>query len=748
MSRSSPSRMRGVLTPVLVVVLALLASGPARAEFTHATLLSGTSEQQFQQAGAPAMSKSGEYVAFQGTLAGISGVWRRDLRTGTIEQVAGGDAGAPSISAEGRYVAFTSSEDLVAWRELPGGAHEGEPPSDRGCPEVYVRDMEPDSDASELATQREPEYILASALNNSREGITFGTAGLGQSCRESRLTVAGAQAAPAVALDGEGEKVVFTLDSESNLAGPGTAPGQVAVRDLKTDTTTLVTTTPEGRPAADGGRPVEGGGAFPDAYALSELTETSIGPEVGYGYDDQPAGSSAAISADGEAVAWMGMNVAAQVSAAEAAREPSLASVRAESEAEPLWHELGGSGGAGGGTRRLLTGAGLEFFTANPVPKPNMIESGSLIGTTHGAFVPPALSENGDTVAVIATAPSQLAIPSLDERVSGVSEFDSDAYVVHIEGDASTPPQVMPLTRISSYAAQTVALGSARDVAISPDGSRVAFDCARTPLESPSLALISPPSAESVDEVYVANLEHDTLQRASFAYDEAEVNGSMELLSFAGDDRALTFGSRATNLFFGDGVNAPEVYETEEPPSSAQAVPPQIDQPPALTLPASEWVLSATAAPQPDGSVIVYAQVPAAGRLQVEARAQLPAKPQGHATAKKAGKRKRPRVRSKAASAEHLVARTLGHGALAVNAAGEAELRVRASSAYRSLLDAPSGIYAILRVTFAVAGHPTLVQEIPVTLHDRTARAHTASRKRRRSRQSEKKVYGKAGARG
>ena len=128
-------------------------------------------------------------------------------------------------------------------------------------------------------------------------------------------------------------------------------------------------------------------------------------------------------------------------------------------------------------------------------------------------------------------------------------------------------------------------------------------------LAPPSLALISPFPAESVSEVYVANLEAGTLQRASSAYDEAEVNGGMGLLSFAGDDRHLALGSGATNLFFGDGVDASEVYELEELPPSAQVVTTQIDRPPVLALPVPEWVLSATAAPQRDGSVILTASL-------------------------------------------------------------------------------------------------------------------------------------------
>ena len=85
-------------------------------------------------------------------------------------------------------------------------------------------------------------------------------------------------------------------------------------------TTTLVTETPSGEPVA-------GGGAFPDVYTLTE-TRARSGPvglsEQEQEYGDQAAGSTAAISADGSTVAWLGMNVSEQVSSTEAQRDPQL----------------------------------------------------------------------------------------------------------------------------------------------------------------------------------------------------------------------------------------------------------------------------------------------------------------------------------------------------------------------------------------------------------------------------------------
>ncbi len=101
-----------------VLPVALLAiSVPAEADvFGPISLVSegrssGVTEQA-EYAHDPAISGNGQYVAFDGSFGGVTGVWRRDLATGAIEQVAGGDAELPSISADGQYVSFTTNEGL------------------------------------------------------------------------------------------------------------------------------------------------------------------------------------------------------------------------------------------------------------------------------------------------------------------------------------------------------------------------------------------------------------------------------------------------------------------------------------------------------------------------------------------------------------------------------------------------------------------------------------------------------------
>jgi hypothetical protein len=683
----------------------------ARASFTHATLVSQAPErpdmpaQQFQEANEPAMSQSTEYVVFQGLLAGTNGLWRRNVRTGEVQPVIESiAASSPSISAEGRYVAFTTTEDLEP--EEPG-SHLGEPSADVGCPEVYVRDMD--------ATEGPGEYRLASELNDSREGITFerGEDGCG-----------GAQSAPDVAMSADGEEVVFTVDSGSNLAGPETSLGQVAVRNLTTETTTLMTVTRE-EGSVQSGTPVEGGGTFPDVYSVSPHHHGGDG------------GSTAAISADGSTVAWFGMNVGAQVSEAEASREPALAPALEPGELEPLWRRVNGSGA---GTRRLLAGARLSFFH-NPADDPE--ETPVTVGAWDGEPPSgvPALSADGDTVAVLANAPPPSALPSVEAKTVELYEYDADAYVVHVSEEPSSPPQVTPVTEVASYFLPYPARRKVTNIAVSPDGGHVAFDTARTPLESPSFAIVNLPTRESVESVYEVNLELGTLQRVTSAYDGAETNGEMGLLAF-GDNQTLAFASTASNLFYGDGVGGWEVYEAEELPGASRAVEAYTTEAPALELPQSEWTLSATVSPQADGSLVVYAQVPSSGHLDVEGSAQLPRQApvakRCHSRAK-CDVAKRPAPAKQSRHAPALVTQTVAQAQANANGPEEVDVHVRVSPAYQSLLTSANGIYTIVRLTFTSPGHATLVRSIPVTL--RRIEPHKPISRRRRGVQSLSKQH-------
>jgi hypothetical protein len=719
----------------LGIVLAAIALGPvtaARAEFTSATLLSGDQQLQFDEASAPALSADGGYAVFQGTLADVPGVYRRDLQTGEVVLVAGGDAAAPSISADGRYVAFTTTADLEPQAE-PGKG--GEPAVDRGCPEVYVRDMQPQAG--------EPEYVLAAALNGTNEGVDYLGGCPAPGAPGSALAVAGAQGAPAVAMSADGNDVVFTVLSRSNLGAspacvpPGvppeygecTPPSQVAVRDLQTETTTLVSVEPNGEATP-------GGGAFPSTDGERQPLNGRGPSSAAYG--DQPGASTAAISADGSTVAWLGTNVPAQVpsSAAELEAGTAGAPVGREplgSEAEPLWRRI--ADGPGAVTRRLLAGAGIDFFFSEATPDEGNepVRRGAFVGLSQSVFIPPVLSANGEVVAVLASAPRPAVEPSF--RPSGLVELSTDAYVVDVTDDPASPPQVTALTEIPDYSASPAAVQDIKDLAISPDGTRVAFDTARTQFDLPALALISTPSSYTQDaETYEANLQRGTLQRVTSTFDGLEPEGGAGLLSFSGDGQTLAFASTATNLFFGDAVPASEVYLVHELASSTETTPEQIGPAPTIALTNPSWLLEVTASAASDGSVLVRAHVPGSGRLAVSAGAQVAVPAAKRPVAKRSPRRpthgprraaavlaKRKKSKAKTNGGTAIPTRIVAQGAVIAAGSSDLSLRLRLSGAYGALAAGSDGLYAVLRVTFSAPSEKTLVEEIPVTFR-RTAR--------------------------
>ena len=116
---------RGITAVLGGLVLPLLCAGSAAADLGPIELISKSATEQAGEALAPAISADGRFVAFQGTIDGLRGIFRKDLETGEIATVAAGsayeeneaspaDASAPSISADGRYISFTTRAPLDA----------------------------------------------------------------------------------------------------------------------------------------------------------------------------------------------------------------------------------------------------------------------------------------------------------------------------------------------------------------------------------------------------------------------------------------------------------------------------------------------------------------------------------------------------------------------------------------------------------------------------------------------------------
>lgn len=702
---------------VCFCTLSALMLGPAtaaHAEFGLATLLSSAPPLQFEVAGSPAFSQNGEYVAFRGSLAGVPGIYRRDLHTGQVQLVAGAspeaeldapDAAAPSISAEGRYVAFTTSHDLDA-----ADAND----LSSGCPEVYVRDMNapliPDA-----KVDAKP-FTLASAINGGSEGLAYQT-NCGEPS-EGDLALAGAQAAPGVALSANGEEVAFTVLSPSNLTGScegtplkcPTEPSQVAIRNLQTLTTTVVSTTP-------GGQPTPGGGSFP-----SVESENRLGGEADRLIAGETA-SSAAISAEGNAVAWQGTNVPAQVPASTEEITSGMKSLGASLglEVEPLWREI--AAGHAAVTKRLLAGQsqGLNFyFHESHEGTDNAIEGGA-VAPARSTPDPPALSANGHIVATISNAPT--AANQGSYRYVGSSlPPPTEAYVAHVEDLEGVPAEITQLTATPDFAATNAIFGGVADLAISPNGQLTAFNSRRVAFALAPPTLVSPPAPEApYSYTYEANLAAGTLQRVTSTYDGAPPDGEPGQLSFGADGRLIAFASSAGNLFYGDATpGVSQVLMTEELLSEEMPPPQSESTPPALPPVLPSWLLSATVVPERDGSVLIYAEVPGAGRLEARAIAQLPAfgSQRGRAANRKPGKKGRTRAGgAKSSPRARIVSTLVASGHKAAAGASQLQLRLRPGVRYSARVASKEGFYAVISVSFSAPGHRVVRQHLPVTFH-------------------------------
>jgi Tol biopolymer transport system component len=705
----------------LTAALAAFAAVPpatASADYGPAQLLSGTAAQQFGSADAPAFAAGGRYVAFQGSLGGVTGIYRRDLQSGGVDLVAGADAtdpalsapdaASPSISADGRYVAFTTTADLD-----PGN----EPAADAGCPEVYVRNMALPAVASSA-------YTLAAALNGTDAGIAF--AG-GCTSRFSGLPLAGAQAAPNVAISADGTKIAFTVLSASDLAsaaggaGAGTAatpPSQVVVRNLATKATTVVSLTPTGQPAP-------GGGAYP-----SSTTEGAGGGRAGIGVPHMggvPTDSTAAISADGSTVAWMGTEVPAQVPSATDV-VPGMAGLAntsdpAGQEIEPLWRRI--ADGTGATTKRLLGNAGLAFY-AN-VWQWNAIDFSVAGGALSGGFAPPAISADGSEVAVVSNAPTPAGYAGVSRAGTQYTPLPADAYAVHVDDAPAGVPQATPVTQVPNYEANLADTWTVQDVAISPDGTQVAFDTARTAFTP--FALISPPTVfDTTSLTYVANVTNATVQQVTQTYDGSPANGSAGLLAFSGDGRSLAVASAASNLFYGDvSPGASQVYLVRGTPNPDAVAPSSISPLPAGAAPSPPpWTLTASAYPQRDGTAVVDATVPGVGTLTATAGAQL-AEINATKPRAKHAKPKRKKAQRASDGADAVPAQTVASARRGTAAAGTVALTLTVARGYRSLVADGDGLYAIVKLSFTAAGRDALSAQLPVTF-----RAQSIAKTKRR----------------
>jgi hypothetical protein len=709
---------RRLLSSALLALAALacgaVLTGSAMAAYEPFALVAGSPALRLQADYAydAAISANGEYVAYTGSIASRPGVYRTNLVTHEVQIVAlGADTGVPSISANGQYVSFTTDENPLT----------GEPAGE--CSSVYVRDMSKRVEASAgTYTAQAGAYTLVSAKNASTESLTYAKpTTAGQPC--------GAAAAYRVAISGDGREVAFTVLSESDLVGPQTPPDQVAVRFLDTQQTELASATRASLESAGEPQPVADGAAL----AGPSTKTSSLFARV------PTSASTAAISADGSTVAWMGIDVQEQTDLTTPPPAPSTGAY-ADEYAEPLWRRIvvgartpardvlaGGDASAPecppscAGGLDLLFNQGVEV--TSPLLGPilgSFLAPQGFTATGTGAdpldVVTPQLSADGLTVALLSTQPTYGEDPTYPNGEAPPPT--ANAFVVNMTPGLSRAQAITRLTAWASLNLKDVALaGPIEEIAISPDGTQVAFITARVAFPLAPPALITPPLSQAVNgQVYAADLPAGTLEYISQGYEGEPANGGALDVSLDGDGDTIALASTATNLAYGTVDEGTSVFVTHaigSPPGVGRQ---SVSPPPGDPDPSPLWSISATASHGANGSLLLYVSVPGGGSLAASASASVPttvasAKRTGKSGASKQRRRTGHGARQSAARAT-IAVRRVAQTKRNAKAAEVLELRLTPAARYRSLFTQPGGLYANITLTFTAAGHARLTQQL------------------------------------
>jgi hypothetical protein len=772
---------RSLLTCLLVLLALASMSAPAGADvYGEISLVSdgflsaeagGGPLQQALYAHDSAISGNGQYVAFDGYFAGRSGVWRRDLQTGEVQPVAVGaevpgtescvskqepcHAVLPSISENGQYVSFTTNAPL-------------EPEDDNNeAPDVYVRNMDvPESQPCVEETALHPRqpcaYTLVSAVNGETEALTYEGEG---------STYYGSVASGRSAMSANGQKVVFVTVVGSNLVGPGTPALQVAVRNLLSGETELVSTEYDpstGLAAPD--RPVS---TIEGSVIHGAVYEPEEKPAFPSSFDQRayklPPSVGASISADGSTVAWMGTSIYKQARMLAGEDVPPYLAYT-----EPLWRRI--EDGPLAPTRRVSGGSEAEnpeciasgervlplesISLSDPCQGPFVAEERGLWSGAE-ADVVPQLSADGYTVAFIANARPV----SRGADYGGGAGNGGDLYLANMHEGLTRRQALLPLTELASGKEKIAANASIVDVGVSPDGGQVAFSTVRTefPLGSPDY-VSQPASVPGMAELFDVDLENDTLTRVTSGYEGGPssrphyVSGSEDPYytsgggaadgalspSFSDDGDLLGFSSTASNLVYGDG-NTPTLGEQVQgafdgsdvfvvprkifPPEEAATY---VSSPPANPPLIPEWLLGVTALSLPNASVQLYIELPGAGNLAASAESAVRVRASHARAAKRHGRAGAHHARVSAA----VVERRVSSAHKTVGAGGLVELTLTLSPSYRALASRAGGLSGIVSLAFTAPDHKTLDQRISVSFHGRTksSPARPSKRASKRSR--------------
>ncbi|HET6997572.1 MAG TPA: hypothetical protein VFI03_03200 [Solirubrobacterales bacterium] len=656
---------RAILGGSLAAALSVGVPATAAAEFGPIELVSKSGREQAGAASEPAISADGRFVTFRATIGGRSAIFRRELAGGGMRLVAervGAEAGGgPSISADGRYVAFTTAASLDPTADDPQPPAVAPKDSD-----VYVADM----------AHAPPAYEIASARDGCNPAASPVPCGLSYSSNDGSLAGVG------IALSADGRRVAFVVNARSDLTGAAggaeTPPEQVALRDLATDSTILISTRRD---------PVTG------------MTEAPV--EAGAVYD----ASGAALSADGTTVAWLGEHIDEQA--------PMLSDEAASVKAlgspynEPLWRRVPSAADRPptrrvvGGGDPIAPGCPRDGTLADPACQGpfNLFERiGDVAaqGWLSQGSAAPRLSADGELVALLGD-PEERADVFLVDMKPGLSRREAMRQLTRW----TNPAPELPLQSVFSNPAYAPFLAPIADLGISPDGRRIAYTTSRRffPLAPPTLVSAQPAGLQST-ELYQIDLGSETIERVTPG-PEADVSlgGGASAPSYSADGRMLAFVSRAHNLVAGDANEGNDVFVVESTlpsPVGSSAVPAQ----PSRLVVRPRWRLATRAVSRPDGTVRVIASVPGAGTLRAKASAQL---------------------------GPRLLARDVTAGRSRSRSARVLRLDLRLPPRLRAMARARAGLSASIRVSFAAPGREQLRDELPARF-----RVHRASEAERR----------------
>lgn len=597
------TRVRACIASLTVISAAIAAAPIPTAAGRYfppgAQVVSASSEKREQADDATTsvdISDDGRYVVFQTRARNlfddsyadppgqfrVGGIFRRDLQTGALALVAGGSlyedstpdtiavrgAANPSVSADGRFVAFSTAEPLV-------------PADTNDNVDVYVRDM------ARLASSP-TAYVLASAIDGSASGITWAAPLVVTPGRNP-----GAEISPGGGISADGNRVVFRTQETGNAPAGGVASvaaGQVLVRELSSERTTLVTRN------KDSGAPA--GGAL----------------------------SAAVISADGSAVTWIGRAAPAQTRFLAGENTSALFDYY-------LYRRL--DQGLGARTRRVTGIVDVDDPACDP--SSTIIDSPGSSGPCYGPLVQPEWYQGGTAnqiPAVSADGWTIAFIVSSSARGQSQTGIAGDLFLTSMRPGVSRKAGTVELTR--EGLAGTGVADPIEGVALSPDGRWAAVTSFRRGFTFSALRPLGSARTDgAARELYLVDLQERTLERVARSASGGDTNGSAGVgaaISAAG--RRIAFTSAASNLFFGDAngfIDAFYIEARDQPPAQPESPPPfespeSIDTSGSQPEPEQPEVLQLVAGARKarSGRIRLRIVAPVAGELSATVRGRLP----------------------------------------------------------------------------------------------------------------------------